>query len=502
MDIEKIRKGYDDFMLEVCREGCANRRGLKDEINTTKIFEKYEWTYSEEVIKLVKKALETAEGDEHRRLRLLLHELIVTRIGAIIAPIEDELTTMEAKATIEWEEKPLALRMISVVMKEEASQEKRKELYNKIQPWREKFTKLQQEIWTKKEEESKKLGYEGYLDLQKKLKNVDYFELLKIARKLLIATEKTYADNLERRKKEYDLSHVESFDVSFMLNDQSTKDKFPCENLIPMLRKFLNQMDINMDAQTNIIWDLETREKKVHRACCYSIRVPEEIYVITQPTAGKDDAITLFHEAGHAEHHAFAEKDLAWEFKYFGLNSTSETWSYLFDHLFMNIDFLHEFTTLTDEEIKGMLDKMWFKELYFIRRYSAKCLYEYKFWTNDLRKLDENWENTDEKYDNMGECYAEILSKATMMKFYPHSHILDMDAGFYAFEYFKAWLSEAQVRKFLEKKAGMQWWKNKEAQDIVKNFWKSGNKLRAEEIVQQLGYPALREDELVSTLPK
>jgi hypothetical protein len=109
---------------------------------------------------------------------------------------------------------------------------------------------------------------------------------------------------------------------------------------------------------------------------------------------------------------------------------------------------------------------------------------------------------TEESYENMGELYADILGRATDMICNPIGNVLDMDSGFYAYEYFKAWLSEAQVRAFLEKKAGKEWWKSQEAMQTVKELWSSGMKLYVDEIVQKLGYPGLRVDELVDSLPK
>lgn len=500
MEIEEIRQGYDKFMEELAREDCENRRGLQDKIDTEKIFKKYAWTYSKESIEKVKHALNQADGLEKRKLRFLLHELVTTQLGAAVAKQEDELTEIESKAELDWEGKKLPLRMASVVIRDEPQQGKRKQLYELATPFRNEFCKRQAKIWKSIEQESKKLGYGGYLDLHTQLKGVDYPALVKLAKKLLQETADTYSKLHAKYTTQYGLGKVYSFDIGHMMVDTKTKDKFPAEELLPMLREFLKTMKINMDEQKNIIWDTEQRPKKVHRACCYPIRVPQEIYVITQPSGGVDDAMTLFHEAGHAEHHAVTSEKMPLEFRYYGLMSTTETWSYLFTHLFFNPEFYREFTKLNEEEAKGVIEKQQFLNLFFLRRYAGKCIYEYKFWSNDLHKL-KNWEETDKQYESMEECYQSIQQEATLAEYGKQGYMLDMDSGFYAFEYFKAWLSEAQVRKHLEK-FGRAWWHNEEAVELVKKLWAEGYRMTTEEIVQSLGYEGLRVQELADNLPK
>jgi hypothetical protein len=374
MELSKIRDGFIELSEKVEREDLANKRGFKDDIKTKEIYDEFSWTFSEEAISIVKAAFESAEGDEKRRLRFLLHDITGTHISAELAPLDDALTAKESKSIVKWKDQEIALRMLGLVLRDLQTQDERLSLYEAATDLRKEFSAESKKILEKKEEISKRLGYKGYLDLQSQLKNVNYPELVEIAKQLLKKTEVEYQHYYKKLKEKKKLEKVFSFEVGFLLNDDS-KAKFPATKLMPLLRNVMTEMGINIDDQKNIIWDVEQREKKVPRAFCYPVLVPDEIYVIVNPKDGKDFFVTLFHEAGHAEHFAHANKDLAWEFKLGGLNSTAETWSYLFDHLFTNREFLKQHTSLSQEETEELLENLWFKELFFIRRYAAKCIY-------------------------------------------------------------------------------------------------------------------------------
>ena len=500
MDLEQIRSSYFELVEKLRREYLANRRGLQDTVNSTALYKHYDWTYSLDSITVVKVELDKATGDRKRQLLFLLRALTNAHIDAQLAPFSDELTSLSAKATITWDGKDIPLRSVDNILKNEPDQKRRAALHAACATWRELFSKKHADLWAKNDALCKTLGYNGYLDLNERLKQLRYEPLLKTARQLLVGTQQEHAMMLARETKNAGITTLHRYDMSYLLNDPTTKDKFPAERLIPFLRAFLKDFHTDFDTQTNITWDTESRSKKAPRACVFAIKPPHEIYVLTSPTAGMEDARTLFHEAGHAEHYAHTDASLPDEFKLFGLNSTTETWSYLFDHLFFNDEFLKTHTNLTPPEITRTKEHRLFNELCFIRRYAAKCLYEHKFFTNDLRKLDERWEPTNDTYRDMGACYADILTRATGSIYEPIGYPTDIDPGFYTFEYFKAWMSEAQVRTHLEKIAGKTWWKTKKTIDIVKKLWSTGGKLNVDEITQSLGYPGLRVDELLIAL--
>ena len=57
--------------------------------------------------------------------------------------------------------------------------------------------------------------------------------------------------------------------------------------------------------------DVEPRPKKSPRAFCAPVRVPDEVYLVIAPVGGRDDFAALFHEAGHTEHYAHVDRELA-----------------------------------------------------------------------------------------------------------------------------------------------------------------------------------------------
>ena len=79
----------------------------------------------------------------------------------------------------------------------------------------------------------------------------------------------------------------------------------------------------------NVHLDTEARPTKSPRAFCSVPRVPDEVYLVIAPHGGRDDYAALFHEGGHAEHYAHTDPELAFEFRMLGDNSVTESFAFL-----------------------------------------------------------------------------------------------------------------------------------------------------------------------------
>ena len=79
------------------------------------------------------------------------------------------------------------------------------------------------------------------------------------------------------------------------------------------------------------------------------------------PVGGKDDYRALWHEMGHTLHFANSEESLPYEFKYYGLNSTSEIYAFLFAHMFHDDNFLRKYSEMNEKQIiiKPTIDDLW-----------------------------------------------------------------------------------------------------------------------------------------------
>jgi hypothetical protein len=116
--------------------------------------------------------------------------------------------------------------------------------------------------------------------------------------------------------------------------------------------------------------------------------------------------------------------------------------------------------------------------LYFVRRYSAKLLYEIEFFQAD-------------ELPSMRPRYFELLSDALKLPVNPESYLDDIDGSFYVIGYLRSWAFEAQLREFLRGEFGNEWFARREAGDLLRELWSLGQGPTADELLKDVTGAAL-----------
>jgi hypothetical protein len=114
---------------------------------------------------------------------------------------------------------------------------------------------------------------------------------------------------------------------------------------------------------------------------------------------------------------------------------------------------------------------MWL--LFFVRRYSAKLLYEIEFHSNG---------GTDE----MPKRYVELLGDALKIEPSPANYLADIDDGFYVTSYLRSWAFEAQLRDHLRTRFGTDWFTSREAGSLLQELWSEGQRPTADELLEEV----------------
>ena len=111
--------------------------------------------------------------------------------------------------------------------------------------------------------------------------------------------------------------------------------------------------------------------------------------------------------------------------------------------------------------------------LWLVRRYSAKLLYELEF-------------HAAEDVTTLQPRYVELLSGATKVEPAASDYLGDIDDGFYASEYLRAWAFEAQLRAHLRERFGNAWFARREAGSLLRELWTEGQKPTADELLHEV----------------
>ena len=111
--------------------------------------------------------------------------------------------------------------------------------------------------------------------------------------------------------------------------------------------------------------------------------------------------------------------------------------------------------------------------LWLVRRYCAKLIYEIEFHAVD-------------DVTTMRQRYVELLTDALKVAPSDTDYLSDIDDGFYASQYLRAWAFEAQLRAYLREKFGNAWFSRRDAGGLLRELWSEGQKPTADEILEEV----------------
>ena len=288
------------------------------------------------------------------------------------------------------------------------------------------------------------LGAPNYYELYKRF-GFRLDELADECREVLDETEKLWekeGDRLFRSRLGIGLSDARAWDVARLFRAPELDKLYPPDRMLAALESTLGDLGVDLRSQANVHLDLESRPSKSPRAFCAPIEIPGRVMLVIQPIGGKDDWEALFHEAGHTEHYAHTSADLPMEDRRLGDMAVTEGWAALLEHLVTDPAWLNR--RLDVPHPRDVAHDGAVSLLYFVRRYSAKLLYEIEFFqAADL--------------PSMKPRYFEILSDALKLPVNPESYLDDIDGSFYVIGYLRSWAFEAQLREYLRGEFGNEW---------------------------------------------
>lgn len=490
--VSHLLNDIQTFEEELMREEYFHSAGIRDNLNTAAIFEKYPHLFSKENIAEAKALLEQADSVlDKRKAKLMFSWLVSGFIGNEVKQIGDEVASVEANATVDVNGKPVAYRQVATLMMNEDSRDKRRAMYVAMAPVKERLTGYDRKLWDESYRLVRELTGKEYVDFCTFENEVDYDALANQLREFLVKTDKIYTDVMAEQfaKLDVSLDDAHPWDFAYLARAKQFDEYFKKEKLLPTVEKFWAGLGFDISGQKNVVLDIEEREKKVPRAFCMPVRVPEEVVLVIKPRGGQDDFQAFLHESGHTEHFANTRADLPYALKHMGAHSVSESYAFLCEYMMAKPDWLKEYVGMPDAAAKEFAKFLMEHKLYFFRRYSAKVLYELKLHRNNLQRLDGEFRPTDGNYKDAAEMYVDILTKATKIKYRRENYLRDVDAGLYAADYVRAWLFEVMLRRKLEEKFGSEWYKSADAGGFLKSLWQWGSSGKSlEELAGMLGY--------------
>jgi hypothetical protein len=468
-EIDALSADADRFVAELDEETYLHFAGLKETYDLGPIYERHErLTQLETALAL------RASVDGDRRRGELWKFACEGYLGNFVREEAERVAELEATltATVDGEEIPYRM------LKPRLGNEEDRDVRARLEAARNELTEkhlnaLELEAARVVQRETRRLGAADYADLYRNF-GFPLDDLAEQCRRLLAETEDLWeeeGDRFFRSRVGIGLDEIARWDVGRAWRGADWDAAFPPDRMLPALEVTLADLGIDLRGQQNVELDLEERPNKDPRAFCAAIEVPDRVVLVMKPQGGPSDWRTLFHEAGHTEHFAHTSASLSPEERRLGDNAVTEGWAMLVEHLTIDPVWLErrlDFPRPYEFAAEGAMELLW-----LVRRYCAKLLYELEF-------------HSAEDLTTLRPRYVELLADATKVEPADADYLGDIDDGFYASQYLRAWALEAQLRAHLRERFGNAWFSRREAGSLLRELWAEGQKPTADELLREV----------------
>jgi hypothetical protein len=492
-----LRRDGEAFMEALSREHHLAAAGHKPNADLRPIYDRFGHVLGPSALDLTRDAFRTttAGTDDWRSARALLDWQVESYASRQLAELDERLIGWEATAVIHLTDgREVPYQRAAVEMAGESNRDERRALDDaravlverELAPLRAERLQRERDLI-----ESLDIASD-YVASFEALSGIDVRALAVECERFLRETQSMWADvhgEVVRRHLGITPSEATRADALALMRAPRFDPYFPAREMEPAVRRQVMAMGIDPDAGGRILYDLADRPGKRSRAFCAPVRIPREVYLVLLPHGGATDYRTLLHELGHALHFGYMRDDLPFEFRWLGDNSITEGYAMLFDHLLHDGGWLLRYTALGKPRVAEYRRAAAFEELQFLRRYSAKLLYELRLYGGG------------DSWSSLPDAYVDILSSATNFQYRPADAFVDVDPRFYSARYLRAWQLQAAVRETLVAQFDDDWYRNPNAGPwMVRELFGEGQRELASELAERIGAPALSFDPVIKAI--
>lgn len=450
---------------ELGREYYLTGAGLKSEPEFQAIYDRYAANAGDDALALARQS----NSPE------LLEWVVDIRVGRLVAPHEERQLVWEQNAIVQVDGLTVPFLRVPIELANSPDREFRKSLDEaRARTGAQGLDGIRRGRFALERDAIEALALGDYVEALSQLTGIDLEGLGAEAETFLRHTDDMYADGLGRlvkRRMGLPISELVRSDAAWLFRADRYDAAFPPERMLETAAAQMREMGLDAAQHGRIRFDTEERSGKQPRAFCAPVRVPHEVYVVLRPRGGHGDYRTFWHELGHAMHFASVVPDLPFQARRLGDNSVTEGYAMLWDHLTIDQKWLVRYAGLSGEDARDLTFQLAVSELFLARRYAAKLLYELELHRSDLM--------------GTGRRYAERLTEATRFRYLEDDCLLDVDPGFYAARYLRAWQLEAVLAQMLVEQYDEDWYRNPRAGAQVRGLMSRGQAAPAHRFAEQ-----------------
>ena len=483
------------YLFERSEEGRAVRVGEKEVSERAEIVARYRDLFTRQQLDALREAHAEAPGGEDReRLYRLSKTCEAGLIAAELAEREDELENAILAARVEFQGEELPLRSAQAKLAVLEAYADREELGARTADTSAGFNDDRLEVLREGESmEAEISGIDDPIARTEEEKGISLRELVAALARTSDAAADAYADLRERWFERLlgpeRTETPSSYHTAYMRRLSPLESIYTKEKSVEVCMDTLARLGFDLESEPNIKLDLDDRPQKSPRACVIPSDPPKIVHLITRAQGGLHDYQAFLHEAGHALHYAGCDPALPYTFRNISRDhALTEIYSYIVEAISRQPGWHARYFGLSDEEAAENAEATIFMEALLFRRYVAKFQFELDFWG---------------RFGEDGGTpggYEERLTGATGVRYRADGYLADMDAGFYSADYLRAWIRSAQLRSYLEREIGDEWWASAETGERLRALFTEGTKPLSEDIAARIGFDPLDTTPLLAEL--
>jgi hypothetical protein len=474
------------YLYERSEEGRAVRVGEKEVSERAEIVARYRDLFSREQIDALRSAEnESTDADERERLYRLRKTCEAGFVAAELAEREDTLENAILAARVQFKGEDLPLRSAQAKLAVLSGYGDREQLGELTAECSGKFNDERLEVLRAGEELDADIS--GEADPVARSADEKGISLGDLEAALAQASERSTDAYLLLRDRWFErllgserAEIPSSYHVAYVRRLSPLESTYTKERAVEVCMDTVKRLGFDLQSEKNIRLDLDDRPQKSPRACVIPSDPPTVVHLITRAQGGLHDYQAFLHEAGHALHYAGCDPSLPYTFRNLSRDhALTEIYSYILEAITREPEWHAHYFSLSDEEARQNAEATTFLEALLYRRYAAKLRFELDFWS----RFDED--------GGTSTGYSEALTDATGVRYRSDNYLADMDAGFYSADYLRAWIRSAQLRDYLVREIGEDWWRNGETGERLRALFSEGTRPLSEDVAARLGYQPL-----------
>jgi len=474
------------YLYDRSEEGRAVRVGEKEVSERAEIVARYRDLFSREQLDALRAAeQEAADDNDRERLYRLRKTCEAGVVSAELAEREDALENAILAARVEFKGEELPIRSAQAKLAVLPDYGEREELGEAAGDRSAEFNAERLEVLRAAEElEAEISGEPDPVARNEEAKGISLRELEAV---LAQASERSTGAYVPIRDRWFErllgperAKVPSSYHVAYLRRLSPLESTYTKDRAVEVCMDTVKRLGFDLENEPNIRLDLDDRPQKSPRACVIPSDPPSVVHLITRAQGGLHDYQAFLHEAGHALHYAGVDPNLPYTFRNISRDhALTEIYSYIFEAITREPEWHAHYFGLSDEEAARNAEATSFLEAVLFRRYTAKLQFELDYWS----RFNEDGGGPD--------GYEERLTEATGVRYRADAYLADMDGGFYSADYLRAWIRSAQLRDYLVREIGDDWWRTAETGDRLRALFLEGTRPSSEEIAARLGYQPL-----------